>query len=230
MSKTIIITGANGNLGTAVTSYFFQKGYKIIATVSSNEGRKDLPKAENLQVEAVNLANEEETATLIKKVIGQHAKIDGALLLVGGFAMGNIATTSADDIKKQLSLNFDTAYHVSRPLFQHMKENGHGRIVFIGSRPALDAKAGKDSIAYALSKSLLFKLSDYLNAEAKGTDVTATVVVPSTLDTPSNRKSMPDANPNRWVKPEALAAILEFVVSEKAAPLRETVLNVYNNA
>jgi NAD(P)-dependent dehydrogenase (short-subunit alcohol dehydrogenase family) len=111
-----------------------------------------------------------------------------------------------------------------------MKENGSGRIVFIGSRPALEAKAGKELIAYGLSKSLLFKLAEYINAEAKGKNVTATVVVPSTIDTPLNRKNMPDANPDKWVKPEALANILEFIVSDKSSPLRETVLKVYNNS
>ncbi|MBD0352123.1 MAG: SDR family oxidoreductase, partial [Flavisolibacter sp.] len=65
---------------------------------------------------------------------------------------------------------------------------------------------------------------------AKGRNVTVTVVAPSTLDTPLNRESMPDANPDNWVKPEALAEILEFIVSEKGMPLRETVLKVYNNA
>jgi len=85
-------------------------------------------------------------------------------------------------------------------------------------------------IAYSLSKSLLFKLAEYVNEEAKGKNVTATVVVPSTIDTAPNRKSMPNANPDNWVKPEALAEILEFIVSEKGTPLRETVLKVYNNA
>ena len=230
MSKTIIITGANGNLGTAVTNHLLKEGYNIVATVHSEEARKDLPKSENLQVEVVNLTNEEETAAFIERAIHAHGQIDAALLLVGGFAMGNVEVTTGADIKKQLSLNFDTAYYVARPLFQHMKGNGQGRIVFIGSRPALEATAGKDLVAYGLSKSLLFKLADYLNADAKGTNVTATVIVPSTLDTALNRKSMPDANPDNWVKPEALAAVLEFVVSDKAGPLRETVLKVYNNS
>jgi len=85
-------------------------------------------------------------------------------------------------------------------------------------------------VAYGLSKSLLFKLAEYMNEEAKGKNVVTTVVVPSTLDTALNRKSMPDANPDNWVKPSALAAILEFAVNGVATPLRETVLKVYNNA
>jgi NAD(P)-dependent dehydrogenase (short-subunit alcohol dehydrogenase family) len=111
-----------------------------------------------------------------------------------------------------------------------MLQNNNGRIIFIGARPALNATQGKGLIAYGLSKSLLFKLAEFLNEDAKGKNVTATVVAPSTLDTPLNRKSMPDVNPDIWVKPSALAEILEFIVSDKSAPLRETVLKVYNNA
>jgi len=144
--------------------------------------------------------------------------------------MGKIKNTSAEDIKKQLALNFDTAYHVVRPLYEHMLEKGSGRIVFIGARPALQPEAGKSLIAYALSKSLLFRLAEYINEEAKGKNITATVVVPSTLDTAINRKSMPDVDPDIWVKPQALAEVLEFIVSDKGAPLREAVIKVYNNA
>ena len=89
---------------------------------------------------------------------------------------------------------------------------------------------GNGLIAYALSKSLLFKLAEFLNEDAKGKNVTATVLVPSTLDTPLNRQSMPEVDPEIWVKPSALAEILEFVVNGKSSVLRETVLKVYNNA
>ncbi len=228
--KTIIITGANGNLGSAVTKEFLDKGYKVIATVVTEAMKSDFTANENLEVQVVNLTNEEETNSFVQTVVDKYKKIDAALLLVGGFAAGDIAATKSEDIKKQLSLNFDTAYHVTRPLYQHMLQNNDGRIVFIGARPALNAAQGKGLIAYGLSKSLLFKLAEFLNEEAKGKNVTATVIVPSTLDTPLNRKSMPDVNPDIWVKPSALAEILEFVVSDKGSVLRESVLKVYNKA
>ncbi len=227
---TVIITGANGNLGSAVTKKFLETGYHIIATVVNETMKKDMPAHDNLQVEIVNLTNEEETASFVKTMIEKYKKIDAALMLVGGFAMGNIASTSGDDLKKQFSLNFETAYYTARPLFQHMMENGNGRLVFIGSRPAINAAAGKNVIAYGLSKSLLFKLAEYMNAEAKGKNVTATVIAPSTLDTELNRKSMPDTDPANWVKPEQLADVLEFITSEKGKTLREAVLKVYNNS
>ena len=228
--KTVIITGANGNLGTAVTSIFLSKGYRVVATVRIKDDLKDLPQNQNLQAEILDLTNEAETESFVQKIIDQHQTIDGALLLVGGFAAGDLTATKSGDIKKQISLNFDTAYHAARPLFQHMIGKNNGKIVFIGARPVLQAAAGKNLIAYGLSKSLLFKLAEYLNAEAKGKNVTVSVVVPSTIDTEPNRKSMPDADRDKWVKPEALAEVLEFMVSDKGNVLRETVLKVYNNA
>lgn len=227
---TVIITGANGNLGSIVTSVFLSKGYKVIATLHNDAAKKDLPAHDHLKIVAVDLTDETATATFIKSSIAEYGRIDAVLLLAGGFAMGKIAETAMEDIRKQIALNFETAYHIVYALFPHMLENNNGRIVFIGSRPALEAKDGRNMIAYGLSKSLLFKLAEYINAEAKGKNVTATVVVPSTLDTPPNRNSMPDADPKNWVKPEDLAAILEFIISEKAATLRESVLKVYNNS
>jgi short-subunit dehydrogenase len=103
-------------------------------------------------------------------------------------------------------------------------------LVFVGGRPALKPEQGKGMIAYALSKSLLFKLAEFLNAEAKGKNVVASVIVPSTIDTAENRKSMPDANPANWVKAEQIAEVLEFICSEEGSIVREPVYKVYNNA
>jgi len=230
VGKTVIITGANGNLGSAVTKEFLNKGYKVVATVITEAMKNDFAPNENLEVLVVNLTDEEETNSFVQAVIDKYKKVDAALLLVGGFAAGDIAATKLEDIKKQVSLNFDTAYNVTRSLYAHMLQNNNGRIIFIGARPALNAAQGKGLVAYGLSKSLLFKLAEYLNEDAKGKNVTATVVAPSTLDTPLNRKSMPDVDPAIWVKPSALAEILEFVVNDKGSVLRETVLKVYNNA
>ena len=228
--KKIIITGANGNLGSAVTKVFLQKGYTLIATVHNEDAKKEMPRHKNLKVEAVNLANETEAGLFVQYAIASHGNIDAALMLVGGFTAGKIENTKTGDIKNQIALNFETAYNITQPLYQHMLQNGYGRLVFIGARPALQAVDGKNLIAYALSKSLLFKLAEFINKDAKAKNITATVVVPSTIDTPINRKNMPDADPNNWVKAEDLAEILEFVCSDRATPLRETVLKVYNNA
>jgi NAD(P)-dependent dehydrogenase (short-subunit alcohol dehydrogenase family) len=228
--RTVIITGANGNLGSAVTAEFLNQGYQVIATVHQENALSEFNPHDRLHTRVVNLSNEEETSSFVRSAIEKFGTIYGAMLLVGGFAMGSLEDTSIADIRKQINLNFDTAYHVAHPLLIHMKEKGSGRLVFIGSRPALLASAGKDMVGYALSKSLLFKLAEFINHDAKGTNITATVVVPSTLDTPANRKHMPDADPAKWVRPSNVAEILEFVMSDKSSSLRETILKVYNNS
>lgn len=228
-SKIVMITGANGNLGSAVTKAFLDKGYKVIATVAEEHMKKDMPVDQQIETAVVNLSVEADATQFVNSKIQGYGKIDGALLLVGGFAMGSIEKTSGDDLRKQISLNFETAYFIVRPLFRHMMEKGSGRIVLIGARPAINPAQGKDLLAYALSKSLLFRLAEYLNEEAKGKNVAVAVVVPSTLDTPLNRKSMPDTNPNDMVHPAALAGVLEFLISDQSAILREPVLKVYNN-
>jgi NAD(P)-dependent dehydrogenase (short-subunit alcohol dehydrogenase family) len=230
MAKTIIITGANGNLGTATVAHFLNEGYAVIAV---DHGHDRLAFAEGnplFEWQAVDLSDEGAVSTFIAACIAKHTKIDGVLLLAGGFAMGDIRTTDGAQLKKMYSLNFETVYFMARPLFQHMMEQGYGRLVFIGARPALKAAQGKNTVAYALTKSLLFGLADLMNAEAKGHNVVASVVAPSTIDTELNRKSMPDADPASWVKPSQIAEILEFICSDKGLPLRESVYKVYNNA
>jgi NAD(P)-dependent dehydrogenase (short-subunit alcohol dehydrogenase family) len=228
--KTVIITGANGNLGTAVTKEFLDKSYRVLATVSNENAKADFQAHPNLDVQVVDLTNEKETNDFVQKSIQKYGVIDGALLLAGGFAMGTLADTSGEDLQKQIALNFETAYFVTRPLFDHLIKNKRGTIVFIGARPALNPIQGKGLIAYGLSKSLLFKLAEFLNEAASGVNVSISVVVPSTLDTPLNRKSMPDVNPENWVKPSEIAETLEFLVSDKSKALKETVLKMYNNA
>jgi NAD(P)-dependent dehydrogenase (short-subunit alcohol dehydrogenase family) len=230
MAKNIIITGANGNLGTAVVKKFLAGDYKVIAVdhLGTHLGFAD--RQPNFELHAVDLANETESDLFAREAISLYGTIDGALLLAGGFAMGDIAETDMTAIKKMVSLNFETAYHMARPLFQHMLENGYGRIVFVGARPALQPEAGKDMIAYALSKSLLFTLANMLNKEAKGKNVVVSVIVPSTIDTPPNRESMPNANTDNWVKAEQIAEVLEFICSDKGLPVREPVYKIYNNA
>jgi NAD(P)-dependent dehydrogenase (short-subunit alcohol dehydrogenase family) len=227
--KTIIVTGANGNLGIATVKKLLDEGYAVIGVDSASTHLEFALSNTGFTFHTVNLLNEEEAAGFIDTIIKQHGKIDGALLLVGGFAMGSIETTTGADIRKMYALNFETVYFVARPLFLHMQQNKYGRLVFVGSRPALQAEQGKGSLAYSLTKALLFKLADLINAAAKGTNVTASVLVPSTIDTAINRKDMPNANPADWVKPEQLADVLEFICSDKGSPIREAVYKVYNN-
>lgn len=224
MKKTVLITGAGGNLGTEVVKRFLNEGYHVIALVSPGK----TPKAAKLDLDyhAMDLMQE---AGVEKEVarIAKERVIDAAVLLVGGFEAGGFDVADGASLKRMYALNFETAYFVARPLLQHMmKQPNGGRIIFVGSRPSLEARAGKNLVGYALSKSLLFTLSDFINASAVGSNVASAVVVPATIDTPVNRKSMPKADFSSWVTPEAIAEVILFA-SSTSSPLRESVLKVY---
>jgi len=227
--KTILITGASGHLGSSVTRLFLDKGYRVVAVVARKENLGFL-KHERLDIRQADLTDEAAANELVQYAIHTYGPLEAGLLLAGGFATGSLRNTTGKHISTQMSLNFNTAYFVARPMFQHLLQQGKGNIVFVGARPALQPGQGKDMVAYGLSKSLLFRTAELMNEEARGTAVTATVIVPSIIDTPVNRKAMPDAHFNDWVKPGQLAGILHFIVSEPASAIRESVVKVYNNA
>lgn len=228
--KIAIVTGASGNLGRAVCKKFIQEGYFVIGTaIPGDPADIDFPAASFEKV-VVDLLNEDDSQNFVDAIIAKHGRVDVAVLTVGGFALGNIAETKTSDIGKQYKLNFETAYNVARPAFVQMKKQGQGRIFIIGSRPGLDARNGKGMVAYGLSKSLLFRLADILNDEAKGEDIVTSVVIPGTIDTPSNRKAMPNADFSAWVTAEQIADVIYFYSTEQASALREPVIKIYNNA
>lgn len=228
--KTIIITGASGNIGQALVKKFMAEGYMVVSTLAPNDPAGIDIKGRNLETAIVDLMNEKDASQFVEFAAVKHGSIDTAVLTVGGFAMGKIADTKTADVIKQYKLNFETAYNVARPVFLQMMQQGYGRIFLIGSRPGLDMKNSSGMVAYGLSKSLIFRLAELMNEEAKGSNVVTSVVVPSTIDTAQNRKAMPDADFKTWVKPEAIASVIYFHCTEEAASLREPVLKIFGNA
>lgn len=226
--KNVFVSGAAGNLGRATVLKFIEGGFKVWATIEP--GTKLTYQHAAISVLEVDHKNEEATTLAINKIFA-NATIDAAVLLVGGFAMGSIEDTNGELLKNMFTLNFDTAYFAARPLFRNMmNQSGSGRIVFVGARPALVPTAGKGALAYALSKSLLFRLAEYLNAEAAGKKVVSHVIVPSIMDTPANRAAMPTADFSAWVKPEAVAEALFFLCTENGNAVRDTVLKLYGDS
>ncbi|HRN56078.1 MAG TPA: SDR family NAD(P)-dependent oxidoreductase [Agriterribacter sp.] len=228
--KTIIITGANGNLGAVTVKKFLENDYRVIAVARSGSELGFAGNHKNFELHQLDLADENAALLFIKEAISLYGTIEYALFLAGGFAMGGIADTTGPGLKKMFALNFETAYHIARVLFQHMLQNGFGRLVFIGAKPVLHPEQAKGAVAYMLSKSLFFSVANILNAAAKGKNVTASVVAPSTIDTAANRQSMPDADWSKWVNPEQVADVLQFICGDEGLALREPVYKVYNDA
>ena len=222
-------------MGLAVVKRFINEGYKVIGTIVPNDpARLDVTAigfpADKFEKVTVDLMNEDDSIEFVNAIVSKYGSVDAAVLTVGGFAMGSIAETKTGDIAKQYKLNFGTAYNVARPVFVQMLKQNSGRLFIIGSRPGLDATHSKGVGAYGLAKSLIFRLAELMNEEAKGTNVITTVVVPGTIDTPQNRQAMLNADPEKWVKPEAIADIIHFYCTYEASVLREPLIKVYNNS
>jgi NAD(P)-dependent dehydrogenase (short-subunit alcohol dehydrogenase family) len=227
MSKSIIITGATGNLGGAVTKRLLAEGYKLYVTLIANEKMPDDPRIHGMHLD---LSSEADCARYVGEVAARGADISAGILLVGGFQMGGLKETGLADLDKMFKLNFYTAFAMVKPIFEHFEKKGGGQIVLIGARPALQPADGKNVVAYALSKSLIFRLAELINESGKEKNIRATVIVPSTIDTPANRASMPDADFTHWVPADSIADVIAFLLTDSGGVLRETVLKTYNQA
>ena len=216
-------------MGQAVVKKFLEQGFKVVGIIAPGEEAKTGTSHDNFTTALVDLTNKADAEKFVTDTNDKYQNIDAAVLTFGGFAIGTVSQTKTSDIAKQYQLIFETAYNIARPVFNNVRQNKTGRFFLIGSRPGIDAAAGKGMIGYSLAKSLIFRLAELMNDEAKVNIVTG-LVVPSTIDTPTNRKAMPGADFNVRVKPEAIADVIYFYCTEEAAVLREPVIKVYNNS
>ncbi len=230
--KTAIITGGAGNLGRAVVKKFLELEYQVVVTlepkIQVDEAFRN--QSTHLDLYELDVTDEEKSAKFIRQCAEKYGRLDVAIMLVGGFAPGTIAEINQASFEKMLRLNFYSALAIAKPTFEVMKAQKGGRLIFIGARAGLDLKNGTFAVEYGLSKSLLFRLSELLNAEGNADGVLSSVVVPSVIDTPANRASMPGAKFDDWVKPEVIAESIAFLCSDAGGALRDTILKVYHNA
>lgn len=219
-NNTVVISGASGNLGSAVVDYFINKKWEVHGLTHHLSGKTSEGYAE-LEVDLLDEAASKEA---VEKIISKTKAINVAVLTVGGFAMGTIEETSMKEMRRQYELNFVTAYHLARPLLSQIKKQGTGKLFFISSMPGIDTKKGKGITAYSLAKSQLTQLAHIMNAEMKGTDVKAYVIVPSTIDTPQNREAMPEGDYSQWETPEVIASIIGEYAEKKIQDITEIVI------
>ncbi len=227
--RHILVTGASGHLGAAVLEYCAAKDWKIVAAA----GRSGLDAALQPLVvhhQSVDLTKEDQTAEFVASAWEAHGPLRGAVLLAGGFAMAALADTTEEDLRKMYDLNFRTAWNVVKHLLPRFEEAGGGRFIFIGARPALEPAKGTGAVAYSLSKSLLVQLARLIHASSHEKGVTAHVIAPGIIDTEANRQAMPDADFSSWTPPKAIAATIDYLLSDHGAAFSQTVLPLYNDA
>lgn len=226
--KIAIVTGAGGNLGRAVVGKLMKENFHVIGIVRKSS-RQNSPE-NNYEEIVLDLLDEKSAENTIQQIVEKPRAVDVAVLTAGGFVMGNIASTAVEDIRKQIQLNFETAYNIARPVFLQMMKQDNGRIFLIGSKPGLDTSKAKAVTAYGLSKSMIFDLAKIMNAEADGKNVVTCVIVPGTIDTPQNRQAMPDADFTNWVLPAQIADVIYFYTTKEATAIREPLIKIYNES
>ena len=226
MSQTILITGATGALGRVVVAQTLQAGHKVLAC-----GRVPSPNfsfSKNFKYFSTNLSKESDAEALISNITDQEGPINAAFLLAGGFVMGDVKESTGTRLENMLDMNFRTAYYVARPLFLHMCGKKSGHLCFIGAKSAVEPQNGGFALSYTLSKSLLLTLVQLLEAEGKPHNVRSNLLIPSIIDTSTNREAMPDADFSQWVTPQQIAESLLLLISSKTASWRENIIKMYN--
>jgi NAD(P)-dependent dehydrogenase (short-subunit alcohol dehydrogenase family) len=219
--KVVIVTGASGALGKVVAQAALARGAHVAGVDHANS---QMPATEKrIEIGGVDLSDPTAAARAIDTVAAHFGRIDALVNIAGGFAFETVEEGDLKTWQRMYSLNVLTALNASRCALGHLTASGAGRIVNVGAMGALQAGYGMG--AYAASKAGVHRLTEALAAEWKG-KITVNAVLPSTIDTPANRASMPHADFGTWVKPQELAEVILFLVSEAASGITGALIPV----
>jgi NAD(P)-dependent dehydrogenase (short-subunit alcohol dehydrogenase family) len=216
--RVALISGAGGGLGQIVSRVFHQTGHKVVLAGSRLEAVQSLAGTfgNDALPLAANLVDPAEAERVAQAALNHFGRVDILLNLAGGFSGGQpVSETPADELDRMLNINLRTAYNLSKAAVGPMMSQKWGRIVNVGSRDALQGRANFS--AYAISKAAVLRLTESMAAEVKEYGITVNAILPGTIDTESNRQSMPNVDFSKWIKPETIAQTLLFLTREDTA-------------
>ncbi|HVO98320.1 MAG TPA: SDR family NAD(P)-dependent oxidoreductase [Bryobacteraceae bacterium] len=218
----VLITGASGGLGTAVCRAFGEDGATVIGVA------RNWLHGEAFTTIAADLTTEAGCEAMVREAL-THGPIDALAHLMGGFGGGqSVAETDDQTWDGMMTLNLRAAFCAMRAALKPMMAAEYGRIVAVGSRAAVEPM--KNFAAYSVSKAGLVALVKNVAVEGKDFGITANVVLPSVIDTPPNRKAMPDANVSKWVTPESIAELVVWLASKRAGDVSGAVIPIYGRS
>jgi NAD(P)-dependent dehydrogenase (short-subunit alcohol dehydrogenase family) len=165
---------------------------------------------------------------LVQKTQGRFRRIDVLVNIVGGFVYSKIQDTDEKTWDRMMNMNLKSTFLCSKAVLPQMIKQNYGRIINISSRPALKGSAGVG--AYSASKAGVLNLTETIADEVKDYDINVNAILPSTIDTPANRRDMPRADFTKWVKPEEIARVMVFLVSDDSKPISGAGIPVYGKA
>ena len=221
--KVVLITGAKGGLGSSVTQSFLGAGATVVGT-SRSISRDDFPHV-NFAALPVDFTKPAAVAAAVESIVGRFGKLDVLVHVLGGFSGGQTVADTDDATWEQMrDLNLTAAFYVLRATIPHLRKTGNGRIVAIGSLAAVELHANLG--AYVTFKAALTNLVRTVALENQDAGLTANVVLPGTMDTPANRKSMPGSDFSKWVQPADVADLVVWLADERAAHISGTAIPI----
>ena len=219
--KVVVVTGASGALGKVVAEVALARGARVAGV---DHAASQIPATANrIELGGVDLTDAAQAKKAIDAVVAHFGRLDALINIAGGFAFETVAEGDPKTWQRMYALNVLTALNASQSALPHLAASRSGRIVNVGAMGALQAGPGMG--AYAASKAGVHRLTEALAAEWKG-KITVNAVLPSTIDTPANRASMPKADFAKWVRPQELAEVILFLVSDAASAVTGALLPV----
>jgi 3-oxoacyl-[acyl-carrier protein] reductase len=219
--KVIVVTGALGALGKVVAEVALARGARVAGLDYGTSQIAVTP--DRIEFGGVDLSDPAQAKKAIDAVASHFGRLDALVNIAGGFAYETVAEGDPKTWQRMYALNVLTALNTSRSAIPHLAVSASARIVNVGAMGALQAGSGMG--AYAASKAGVHRLTEALAAEWKG-KITVNAVLPSTIDTPANRASMPKADFGKWVTPQELADVILFLVSDAASAVTGALLPV----
>jgi NAD(P)-dependent dehydrogenase (short-subunit alcohol dehydrogenase family) len=225
--RHVVVTGGTGALGSAVVAALIEAGAVChIPYIDAGEVER-FPLRTHARVQLTGKVELSDEAAVAKFYEGLP-QLWGSIHLAGGFGMSAIAKTTKADLMKQVDMNFVTAFLCCAAAVRSMaRTNAGGRIVNVATRPALEWRSGAGMVAYTASKAAVAALTVALAEEVIKHGILVNAIAPSTMDTPANRKAMPDADPAAWAKVKDVAATILFLASPENRVTRGAVVPVY---
>jgi NAD(P)-dependent dehydrogenase (short-subunit alcohol dehydrogenase family) len=229
--KHVVITGAAGDLGGVVARQFAQAGAKL-ALIDNRPDRlgnlfRDLQEEQGaLLIGNTDITIPASVGKMVDLIMKEWDQIDILLNIAGGYRAGNpLHETTPETWDFMMNLNAKSVFLVAGAVVPHMIERGAGKIVNVAAHPGL--KGSKGNSAYSASKSAVIRLTETLSAELKAHNINVNCIIPRSIDTPSNREAMPNADFSKWVAPEQIADVMQFLCSEAASAITGAAIPVY---
>ncbi|VEP14920.1 Short-chain dehydrogenase [Hyella patelloides LEGE 07179] len=228
--KKVLLTGGTGGLGRGILPSVLSQGASVVIPylkeryADSVRGMLTQEQLEQVTLVKADLTKESNVSQIVKDM----GKVEVLIHLVGGFDMGEIHQYSLDDWHKTFNINLLTTFLTCKHSLQSMREHNYGRIVTVGSRGAVDP--APQLAAYSAAKAGVVALTQAIAKETQKFNITANTVLPSVIDTPTNREAMGEENANQWVKPASLAKVICFLASEASQDVSGAAIPVYGDA